>query len=90
MVEKRYRVHDLVKFDYSEICEYIGEGYTDKLLRNDEIVELLNENEKLKHEIMKLKGGKAVRDGVGCLSEETLEKFRKDLKDGKFIEFTAR
>lgn len=46
--EKKYRVHDLVKFNYSEIGEYIGEGYTDKPLRNDEIVDLLNENERLK------------------------------------------
>lgn len=43
MTEKeRYRVHDWVKFNYSEIGEYIGEGYTDKPLRNDEIVDLLN------------------------------------------------
>ena len=51
----KYRVHDLVKFDYSEIGEYIGEGYTDKPLRNDEIVNLLNENEKLKKENMELR-----------------------------------
>ena len=43
MTEKKYRVHDLVKFNYSEIGEYIGEDYTDKPLRNDEIVDLLNE-----------------------------------------------
>ena len=43
MTEKKYRVHDWVKFDYSEIGEYIGESYTDKPLRNDEIVDLLNE-----------------------------------------------
>ena len=43
MTEKKYRVHDWVKFNYSEIGEYIGEDYTDKPLRNDEIVDLLNE-----------------------------------------------
>lgn len=42
MTEKKYRVHDWVKFDYSEIGKYIGEDYTDKPLRNDEIVDLLN------------------------------------------------
>lgn len=39
----KYRVYNWVKFDYSEIGEYIGENYTDKPLRNDEIVDLLNE-----------------------------------------------
>lgn len=43
MTEKKYRVQDLVKFDYSEIGGYIGEGYSDKPLRNDEIVDLLND-----------------------------------------------
>ena len=42
MTEMKYRVHDWVRFDYSEIGEYIGEDYTDKPLRNDEIVDLLN------------------------------------------------
>lgn len=52
MTEKLYRVHEWVKYDYSEIGKYIGEGYTDKPMRNDEIVDLLNdlsdENEQLK------------------------------------------
>lgn len=43
MTEKRYRVHDFVKFNYSEIGEYIDENHTDRPLRNDEVVELLNE-----------------------------------------------
>ena len=46
MTEKKYRVHDWVKFDYSEIGQYIGEEYTDKPLRNDEIVDLLNSQRK--------------------------------------------
>ena len=41
----KYRVYDWVKFNYSEIGEYIGENYTDKPLRNDEIVDLLNEQD---------------------------------------------
>lgn len=45
MTEKKYRVNKEVKFDYSEIEQYIGENYTDKPLRNDEIVDLLNEQE---------------------------------------------
>ena len=59
MTEKKYRVHDLVKFQYSEIGEYIGENYTDRPLRNDKIVDLLNElteeNEQLKKENENLK-----------------------------------
>lgn len=39
----KYRVHNLVKFDYSQIGEYIDEFHTDRPLRNDELVDLLNE-----------------------------------------------
>ena len=59
----KYRVHNWVKFDYSQIGEYIDENHTDKPMRNDELVDLLNkqhnqikelekENEKLKIDIM--------------------------------------
>lgn len=44
MIEK-YKVHDLVKYKYSDIGEYIGEGYTDRPLRNDEVVKILNSQE---------------------------------------------
>lgn len=43
---ERYRVNDWVKYQYSEIGEYIGEGYTDKPLRNDELVKILNLQDK--------------------------------------------
>lgn len=43
----KYRVHEIVKFDYSDIGEYIDENHTDRPLRNDEICKLLNENEQL-------------------------------------------
>lgn len=43
MTEKRFRVNDEVKYNYSEIGEYIDKNHTDKPLRNDEVVELLNE-----------------------------------------------
>ena len=45
MTEKKYRVNKEVKFDYSKIEQYIDENHTDKPLRNDEIVDLLNEQE---------------------------------------------
>jgi hypothetical protein len=49
MTEKRYVTNDIVKFDYSEICiKSDNEMYTDTPLRNDEVIELLNENEQLK------------------------------------------
>lgn len=58
MTEK-YRVHDIVKFNYSDISEYVDEYHTDTPLRNDEVVNLLNrltkENEQLKSEINMLK-----------------------------------
>ena len=78
MIEKKYRVHNWVKFDYSEIGEYIGEGYTDKPLRNDEIVDLLNnydeENKSLSRELQY--GVKKVQK----LAKEN-EQLKKELKD---------
>ena len=43
MTEKRFRVNKLLKYNYSDIGEYIDENHTDKPLRNDDVVELLNE-----------------------------------------------
>ena len=49
MTKKQYVTNDIVKFDYSEICRKSDdEMHTDTPLRNDEIVDLLNENEQLK------------------------------------------
>jgi len=45
MIEK-YRVHDLVKYKYSEIREYVGEGYTDNPIINHELVDILNSQDK--------------------------------------------
>ena len=54
MSEKRFRTNDLVKLDYSEIREYVDEEHTPTPLRNDEVVDLLNdfseENKKLNEE----------------------------------------
>lgn len=41
----KYRVHNWVKFNYSQIGEYIDENHTDRPLRNDELVDLLNKQE---------------------------------------------
>ena len=42
----KYRLHDLVQYQYSDISEYIGEGYTNRALRNDELVKILNSQDK--------------------------------------------
>lgn len=59
MTVKRFSVNDLVKYNYSEIGEYIDENHTDRPLRNDELVKLLNElheeNEELKQELQQYK-----------------------------------
>lgn len=47
----KYRVKSLVKYEYSDIGEYIGEGYTDRPLRNDELVEILNSQDKRINEL---------------------------------------
>lgn len=47
MTEEKYRTHEICQFDYSDILEKsFDENYTDKPLRNDEIVKLLNEKDK--------------------------------------------
>ena len=42
----KYNVHEFVQYEYSDISEYIGEEYTDRPLRNDELVDLLNSQDK--------------------------------------------
>lgn len=48
---RKYRVHELGKFRYSDIREYVDENHTDRPLRNDELVDLLNNK---KHTINKM------------------------------------
>ena len=50
MIEK-YSVHECVKYKYSDIGKYIGEDYTNKPLRNDELVEILNSQDKRINEL---------------------------------------
>ena len=42
----KYTLHECVKYKYSDIGEYIGEGYTNRAIRNDELVEILNSQDK--------------------------------------------
>lgn len=45
--KEKYRTLEICQFDYSDIWEKsFDENYTDKPLRNDEIIKLLNEQEK--------------------------------------------
>ena len=45
----KYRVHPDLQYQYSDIGEFIGNGYTNKPLRNDELVEILNsQDQKIK------------------------------------------
>lgn len=45
----KYKVHHWAEYDYSEIKEYVDEWHTDKPLRNDELVEILNsQDQKIK------------------------------------------
>lgn len=41
-MSKKYRVHELARLNYSDIGEYIDEDHTDRPLRNDILVNLLN------------------------------------------------
>lgn len=45
-MKSKYRVHHWAEYDYSEIKEYVDEWHTDKPLRNDEVVDLLNSQDK--------------------------------------------
>jgi len=52
MTEK-YCVHELVRLHYSDIGEYIDENHTDRPLRNDELVDVLNEQDKIIKKLVK-------------------------------------
>lgn len=85
MTEKLYRVHEWVKYNYSEIGKYIGEGYTDKPMRNDEIVDLLNElseeNEQLRKENEKLESlweDKCIKEYMKIVGENALQEMHNE------------
>ena len=45
MIEK-FRVHPDLQYKYSDIGKYVGEDYSNEPLRNDEVVDLLNSQDK--------------------------------------------
>ena len=75
----RFRVDDLVKYNYSEIGEYIDENHTDRPLRNDEVCDLLNEQQGIieeKNNVITLMGafiksnGFSIDDFNGWISKD--------------------
>ena len=64
MMGEKYRVNDIVKYSYSDIGEYVDENHTDRPLRNDEVVNLLNNQNKriieLEEELEKLQTFKKI------------------------------
>ena len=60
MSEERFRTNDLVKFDYSEIGEYVDEKHTDTPLRNDEVCRLLNNYDRFEKWVESLEISKSV------------------------------
>lgn len=54
MIKEKYRTNELCQYDYSEIWERsFDEETTDKPLRNDEIVALLNQQTKIIEKLKK-------------------------------------
>ena len=94
MTEKRFRVHEWVKYNYSEIGEYIDENHTDTPLMNNEVCELLNElNDECK--VLEIEN-EALEDGAtkyAKLYHESLkenERLRKENKRLKeLVEYFA-
>jgi len=60
-MNKKYRVHELGRFNYSEIGEYVDEDHTDRPLRNDELVDLLNNHDDKIRELQERNDGQRKR-----------------------------
>jgi len=58
-MSEKYRVSELVKFHYSDIGEYIDEYHTDRPLRNDILVDLLNKQDEAINELKSLNRSRA-------------------------------
>ena len=58
-MSEKYRVPELAKFHYSDIGEYIDEYHTDRPLRNDILVDLLNKQDEAINELKSLNRSRA-------------------------------
>lgn len=47
----KYRVHPDLQYQYSDIGEFIGKDYTNRPLRNDELIKILNSQDKRINEL---------------------------------------
>lgn len=84
----KYRVNEIVKFNYSDIGEYIDENHTDRPLRNDEVVERLNvlndENEQLKKSIKRQQDSN--NECAKLIEEQQKENEKLKVRINTFIE----
>lgn len=84
MTEKQYRTNDIVEFDYSEIWEKSNnEMYTDKPLRNDEVVKLLNKQ--YKDICFHIEINNKLQEAIGELKQENEQLKQQLLYDGNDV-----
>lgn len=77
-MSEKYRVPELVQFRYSDIGEYIDEYHTDRPLRNDILVKLLNKQDEAINELKYLNRSHAkiimqLTDKINQLEKENEE-----------------
>ena len=77
MSEKRFRVNDLVKYNYSEIGEYIDENHTDRPLRNDEVCRLLNNYDRLEKWVESLENSNLLTNGDAYHYDRWIKQIKK-------------
>lgn len=90
--DKYYSDSDTVFF--IRLCEVSNEEQARTIIGQlnglaEENEQLKKENQQLRQQLNELNIEKG-NEVIGSLSEETIEQFKQDFKDGKFIEFTAR
>ena len=74
--------------DYDKALKTL-QDLTDRKLKENE--QLKQQNRLLKGKLHRLRMEKGrMEEEIECLSEETVEQFKKDLQNGEFIELTAR
>ena len=76
MSEKRFRTNDLVKFNYSEIKEYVDEKHTPTPLRNDEVCKLLNEQQATITEL---------KETIKSVEKQLEDNYHLEIEDGYVV-----
>ena len=80
-MSEKYRVHELVRFHYSDIGEYVDEHHTDRPLRNDILVDVLNEQDK---SINELKSSNHSRTKIIIRLTDKINQLEKENEQLKF------